>query len=245
MFDNLGDRMKGQYENRTRVLLPRRTYTIIRVDGKAFHTLTRKLDRPFDYRFMALMDSVAVELCKEITGAELAYLQSDEVSVLVTDFARPETCAWFDGNLQKLVSISASIATAEFNRAAVDLNLCNAPAHFDARAFTIPDSVEVENYFIWRQQDWTRNSVQMAARSLYSHKELHGKHNGELQELCFQKGVNWNDYPTHAKRGRCVCYEDRKWSVDLEIPVFTQDREYLKKRIPKHWEVIEQEEKAA
>ena len=113
--DSLGDRMKDHYENRTRYLLPRRTYTILRIDGKAFHAYTKDCERPYDSFFSEDMDFTAVTLCKQIEGTQIAYIQSDEISILLTDFADNQTQAWFDGNLQKLVSISASIATAHFN----------------------------------------------------------------------------------------------------------------------------------
>jgi len=113
--DSLGDRMKGHYENRTRYLLPRRTYTVIRVDGKAFHAYTKGCDRPYDSMLSEDMDFTAVALCRQIEGAAIAYVQSDEISLLLTDFADNQTQAWFDGNLQKLVSLSAAIATAHFN----------------------------------------------------------------------------------------------------------------------------------
>jgi len=116
MKDDLGNRMKNYYEDRYRIKLPRKSYTIIRVDGKAFHTFTRKFERPFDPWLMALMDTVAIELIKELQGAKFAFVQSDEVSVLLTDFEKIETEACFDYTLQKICSISASIATAAFNR---------------------------------------------------------------------------------------------------------------------------------
>src|SRR6185503_13990478 len=107
MNNSLGDRMKRQYEDRTRVMLPRRTYTIIRVDGKAFHTFTRHCEKPNDKALAHALDGAARRLCEEAQGAQLAYLQSDEISVLLTDFMLPTTDAWFDGNLQKIVSVSA------------------------------------------------------------------------------------------------------------------------------------------
>jgi len=113
--DSLGDRMKDDYENRTRYELPRRSYTLIRCDGKAFHSFTEGCKRPFDDRLIEAMNKTAVHLCSEITGTRLGYVQSDEISILLTDFESPKTQAWFDGNLQKIVSISASLATAAFN----------------------------------------------------------------------------------------------------------------------------------
>lgn len=251
--DALGDRMKDRYENRTRMSLPRRTYTIIRVDGKAFHTWTKKMDRPFDKDFMAVMDLVAITMCEEIQGARLAYVQSDEISILLTDFENPNTEAWFDSNIQKMCSISAAIATAKFNDVTLDLFLNNKMekfmnpelALFDARVFTIPDPIEVENYFIWRQKDASRNSLQMAARALYSHKELEGKNTNDLHEMCFQKDVNWNDYSAREKRGGLIinkptgvvidtdppCYKT-EWQAE-GAPIFTQERKVLTSLIPK------------
>src|ERR1035437_2071733 len=116
MRDDLGDRMKSQYEDRTRYMLPRRTYTIIRLDGKSFHTYTRGLDKPFDKTLSKDIDAAIIAMLPEIHGSVFAYTQSDEISILLTDFATPATSAWFDGNLQKVCSVAASIITAEFNR---------------------------------------------------------------------------------------------------------------------------------
>lgn len=230
MHDALGDRMKRQYEDRTRYFLPRRTYTIVRVDGKAFHSFTRGCDRPFDTRLMAAMDGAALDLCSAMQGAGFAYVQSDEISVLLTDFERTATDAWFDGNLQKIVSVAASIATARFNARWRG----ETSAMFDARAFTIPDPVEVENYFVWRQQDATRNSIQMVAHVLYSDRELHGKNVNEQQEMIFARGINWNDYPVRCKRGRVIAYRETSWVCE-DPPVFTQERAYLTALVPRVW----------
>ena len=214
------------------------------------------------------MDFTAVALCKQIEGAQLAYVQSDEISLLVTDFADNQTQAWFDGNLQKLASISASIATAHFNSfrwqrtllntedAENSLNLLREPtAYFDSRAFTIPDPTEVQNYFIWRQQDASRNSISMTAQAHLPHERLQGKTSDEMQEMLWQeKGINWNDMPGGFKRGRCVIREavvqDKEYvdkrtgetrtaaGVERYVwepvvpPVFTRDREWLQSYIP-------------
>lgn len=267
MHDTLGNRIKDQYESRTRFMLPRRTYTVIRVDGKAFHTLTRGFDRPFDDDLTLIMNNVAIELCKGIQGAKLAYVQSDEISIVLTDFDDVTTQAWFDGNVQKMVSISAAIATAAFNREFEKASevACNSgvsgaitkfltgdygqlkTAHFDSRVFTIPDYIEVENYLIWRQQDASRNSVQMATRSVYSHKECENKNINEMQDMLHLKGINWNNYPAGHKRGRCIVKEEytmtvtqyqnapvtrSRWVV-VEPPIFTQDRDFIRKVIPR------------
>ena len=232
--DNLGDRMKSYYESRAKSFLPRRTYTIIRIDGKAFHTYTRGLEKPFDDKLINDMDETAKYLCENIQGAKFAFVQSDEISILLTDFDKLQTDAWFDGNIQKITSISASLATAKFNELRP-----NKIALFDSRVFTIPSSIEVENYFIWRQNDTVRNSISSVAQSLYSSKELHGVSTSGMQELCFLKGVNWNDFEPNKKRGRLIIkeyYEKNesirtRW-ISVGANVFTQNRSELSELIP-------------
>lgn len=232
--DALGDRMKEFYEDRTRIKLPRRTFTIIRIDGKAFHTYTKGLERPFDQGLIEDMNATTAYLCKNIQGAKFGYVQSDEISLVLTDFDDLGTHAWFDNNLQKMVSVAASMATSEFNRLrlirkcmggdiegyvdAIDLSEFKM-AEFDARAFQIPFIDEVENYFIWRQQDAVRNSISSVAQSLYSTKELHGKKTSDMQELIFQKGINWNDYDFRLKRGAVI--------AKVEVPVFVKTKEFV------------------
>lgn len=274
MKDTLGDRMKNFYEDRFRYYLPRRAYTIIRVDGKAFHSYTKGLSRPFDFGLISDMDQTAAYLCKNIMGAKFAYVQSDEISVLLTDFDDLSTQAWFDNNLQKMTSVASSMATAKFNELRLRRNLkimedIRRPdepfldwdkqklAMFDARVFQIPSAMEVENYFIFRQQDATRNSISSVAQSMFSHKELHGKSTDEMQEMIFQKGINWNDYLYREKRGGVVSKVEvkvpnvnklksvestkiipdemfttrTKWET-IETPIFTKDREFLRGLIP-------------
>lgn len=246
--DSLGDRMKG-YELVSRHRLVRRTPVVLRVDGKAFHTLTRGLDKPWDAGFMEAMQGVAMALCENIQGAQLAYGQSDEVSVLLTDYATHDTQAWFDYSVQKTTSVAASIATAEFGAVFRGwYPKVQAPAWFDARVFNLPKE-EVVNYFLWRQQDATRNSIQGLAQSQFSHRELQGLNCKELQEKLFtERGLNWNDTPTAQKRGYCVrraagawrdaagaptdnalqaVAADTWWQVDTAIPVFSEDRAYI------------------
>jgi len=229
MNDYLGERMKDQYEHRTRYFVPRRTYSIIRLDGKAFHTYTKGLNKPFDAGLYADMDSAIVKLMGELQGAVLAYTQSDEISVLLTDFAMPNTCAWFDGNIQKMTSVSASIITAEFNkyrmwRKDIVNETVNKPfnfdefqlAYFDSRVFTIPDRTEVMNYFRWRQQDCIRNSVSMVAQSNFSHTKLHGKSQSEMHDMLYANDVNWaTDFTDGEKNGRIIVKETEIQCVAL------------------------------
>lgn len=241
MFDSLGDRMKNNYENRARSYLPRRSYTILRIDGKCFHTYTKKLDIPFDVGLIEDMNATAQYLCKNIMGTKFAFVQSDEISLLLTDFENINTEAWFDNNIQKMVSVSASMATSSFNKARISRDIDNADyfAEFDSRVFQIPQKIEVINYFIWRQNDTVRNSISSVAQSLYSHKQLNNKCNAEMQEMIFQKGTNWNDYDTTLKRGRMIVKESydkegterTRWIVQAP-PIFTEDKEYLDRLIP-------------
>lgn len=234
MHDALGKRMKENYEHRTRTFLPRRTYTMIRLDGKAFHTFTKGMERPFDKMFADTMDYTAQKLCENVQGAVFAYVQSDEISILLTDFKKNSTDAWFDGNIQKITSVSASIATAHFN----SISGVDAVAYFDSRVWTVPDPTEVENTFIWRQQDAVRNSISMTAQSLYSHKELEGKGVNVMQDMCIEKGVNWNDKPARFKRGglivKTVNESGRsKWEIQPAFD-FLKVRDVLTNLIPKY-----------
>lgn len=238
MKDALGKRMKERYEHRSRTFLPRRTYTIIRVDGKCFHTLLKHAKRPFCDVVIHAMDKTAQALCEEISGAQFAYVQSDEISILVTDFTKPETEAWFNGNVQKIVSISAAKASIEFNYWANGGFMTDGyGALFDSRVFTIPDPVEVENYFIWRQKDWLRNSLHMVARTHYSHKALKNKSQSDVHEMIHQAGDNWaTNYSSREKNGGLVAKnENGKYRI-LQAWPFLKDRESLSCLIPLHWE---------
>lgn len=272
----LGDRMKNNYENITRYYLTRRMPVIIRLDMKAGHTFTKGMKKPFDDIFVKTMQETMEYLCENIQGCVLGYTQSDEISLVLTDYAELTTDAWFGNNLQKMCSVSASMATLAFNKAFNDnivkyidnnlnadcgvtkdlteytkilINARNKGAMFDSRVFTIPKE-EVCNALIWRQQDATRNSIQSVGQANFSQKELHGKSCNNIQDMLMtQKGVNWNDYATTLKRGSCCIKVDdslteydevgnisdyiqrSKWVIDNEIPIFTQDRNYVEKLI--------------
>lgn len=225
MKDLLGDRMKTYYENRTRYFLPRRTYTIIRLDGKAFHTLTKHFIKPFNDILIDIMNKTAIELCKQIQGAKFAYVQSDEISILLTDFDTLTTQAWFDGNIQKIVSVSASIATVNFFNSLIYFiwndRIKKIDACFDSRVFTIPNNIEVENYFVWRQKDWIRNSINMYAQSTYSHKELNGKSIIEVKKMLKTKDLDWDDLKQAYKYGRLI-YKDELVSGNWAIKAAEQ-----------------------
>lgn len=270
--DSLGDRMKNNYENRAKTYLIRRMPVIIRLDGRAFHTFTKGMKKPYDEIFHNTMNATMKYLCENIQGCKLGYTQSDEITLLLTDYDTLDTDAWFDNNVQKICSVSASMATMAFNKYLREFtekylrsdawvnhyweenvekyantlnNAINKGAMFDSRCFNIPKD-EVTNCFIWRQQDATRNAIQMLGQCNFPHKELQGKSCNDIQDMLMtQKGINFNDMPTEFKRGVC-CYRqattdvmidfetkeetriDRSyWVLDKEIPIFTQDRNYV------------------
>ena len=248
-MDSLGDRMKGFYENAYRIYLTRRTPVVIRIDGKAFHTFTRKFKKPYDMVFKETMWKTAKYLCENIQNARLAYVQSDEISILLIDYNKFTTSAWFDNNIQKICSVSSSMATMAFNKFFMETAMDYVGeqkinqeqyekylkkfhmAMFDSRAFNLPES-EVCNYFLWRQNDATRNSIEMLGRVYFSDKELHKVNCKGIQDkLMLKKGVNWNDCPTFFKRGVCVEKKEGEWVIDKEIPIFSQNRNYVEKHL--------------
>lgn len=220
MADSLGDRMKA-YEAASSRTLTRRVPVLLRLDGRAFHTFTRRYSRPWDGAFHARMWRAAQALCEDAMGAQVAYVQSDEITVLLTDDATVTTEAWFGNDAAKLCSVAASVVTAAFNIGDPDAGT------FDCRVFTVPRE-DVVNAFLWRQQDAERNSLSMLCQSAYSHQQLMGVKREEQHEMLHAKGLNWNDCPTAQKRGVCVVRgPERGWVVDTEIPVFSQDRAYI------------------
>lgn len=238
MKDSLGDRMKGNYESRTQMKLPRRTYVIIRLDGKAFHTYTRGLDKPFDNELITDMASTTKFLCDTIQGCKMGYTQSDEISLLLTDFDRLTTDAWFDNNIQKMVSVSASMATGFFNRIREndEFDEPRPLAFFDSRVFTIPTAVEVENYFVWRQKDATRNSIQMVAQHHFSHKELHGKTTEDLLEMLEMVGDPWEKYFPEQRYGTWIKKDNRadhSGFYMVSATDFVEHRELLTEQVPR------------
>lgn len=204
----IGKRMKENYENRSKTFLTRRTPAILRIDGKAFHTYTRDLPKPFDDSLIRTISATMEYLCRNIQGAKLGYSQSDEISILITDYDNLETNAWFDYNTQKMSSVAASMATAYFN----SLFHKDEFALFDARVFNIPKE-EIVNYFIWRQKDWERNSLNMFARSFYSHRELMNKKREDIHEMLYQKEQNWSYLSDVQKNGTTFIKEGDDWGM--------------------------------
>lgn len=254
--DELGERMKKFYEQIPQTRLMRRTPVAIRIDGKAFHSFTRGFQRPYDRILRDAMNNTMKYLCENIQGCVLGYCQSDEITLILIDYKKLNSDAWFGYEVQKMCSVSASMATMAFNQEFVrivnkwiwgrkqsgneiNLDLVDAysdkmnKAMFDARCFNIPRE-EVANLIYWRQLDAQRNSIQLAGQNYFSHSQLHGKSCNKIQDMLFlEKSINWNDYPAVFKRGACcIKINGIGWVLDLEIPLFKgEDREYIEKLI--------------
>lgn len=188
-------------------------------------------------------------LCENIEGCVLGYTQSDEITLVLCDYKKLTSQAWFDNNIQKMCSISASMATLEFNRKFCEYTDSNEEelekcskiriaydkavlqgALFDSRIFNIPKE-EVNNCLLWRQQDAIRNSIQSVAQANFSHKQLQNKNCSELQEMLFQeKGINWNNILTHLKRGSC-CIK-KQYEIETGDGVALRSRWVIDKEVP-------------
>lgn len=254
--DSLGDRMK-RYEAVSKSTLVSRMPVILRIDGCHFHTFTRGFEKPFDVVMMKSMQDTMKYLCENIQGCVLGYTQSDEITLVLVDYQKLNSSAWFDNEVQKMCSVAASMASMKFMKAFEfytkliedanpskrdfigHYNALNRGAYFDCRAFNVPES-DVCNCLIWRQQDATRNSIQSLAQANFSHKELQGLSCNKLQDKLFvEKGINWNNLKDEEKRGTCCVKtyftqdgkERSKWVIDYNIPIFTQDRNYVEKLI--------------
>ena len=235
---DLHGRMK-QYEGCYKTIITPRSYIIIRLDGKNFKSYTSKLDKPFDGDFSHAMDQTTIALCEEF-NCKFAYTQSDEISLVITEIggsldAQPQ----FGNSLQKLCSLTASVATAKFNEIRNKQFLMNKiendrelvadaisnnfvgdvvdfpkQAHFDSRVFVLPNEMEVGNHMIWRQQDAVRNSVSMAAHALLGHSETMNLTGSEkIAKMINEKDVNWNDYEDKFRHGVII----RK--IEVEVPI--------------------------
>ena len=265
--DSLGDRMK-RYENESRLYFRNRAPMIIRIDGRSFHNFTKGFMRPFDDLLISAMQETAIYLCENISGCVLGYTQSDEISLLIIDYQRQETQPWFAKNIQKIASVSASMATMAFNRAfslaihkqGIDGLTANGlkshvpdqvyekylekegTAMFDSRAFIMPFD-EVCSYFIWRQRDAIRNSVQMVAHTYFSHKSLQNLNTSDIKEkLMSEFGFAWDNIPTVYQRGSAIYRKPfligdtlrHSWVVDRDTPLFTHKSNYINCRIPEY-----------
>lgn len=231
---------------------------IIRLDMRAGHTFCKYFKRPFDDVFSECMIATTKALCEQVPGVVLGYTQSDEISLVINDKTKNnEINLFFNGNVEKIVSITASIATIAFNKkyaeivgnlkddAMIELYSPNLwKAQFDSRTFCLPDVSEVHNYILSRQQDATRNSIQMVGHANFSNAEMRNKNSSEIQDMLITKGINWNNYPSKFKRGCIVVKEiyekdvtlpngenisgvKRKRWAEKEIPILTKEPDFI------------------
>lgn len=252
----IDERMK-KYEYVTRNHLAIRTPVVVRIDGKAFHTFTKGLLSPYDELLAQAMEETMLYLCENVQNCVLGYRQSDEISLLLIDYKTFESQPWFDNNISKIVSVTASMATAKFNESFKRLakekvfqllddvyikefsdeecekyisvleNKIKTLALFDSRAFNLPRE-EVANYFLWRQNDAVKNSIASTGQEYFSAKELNGKNGLQIRSMLLEKEINWEDYPTVFKRGVCAKKDENgKWIADREIPIFKNNWEYI------------------
>jgi tRNA(His) 5'-end guanylyltransferase len=265
-------RMKT-YEAVPKTFLVRRVPVVIRIDGKAFHTFTKGFNKPFDDVIIQSMQNTMLKLCENIQGCVFGYTQSDEITLVLTDYDSITTDAWFGYNVQKMASVSASMATSYFNKELISglldkisveskdkqsftdeaqrliklLNSKELNAMFDSRVFNLPKD-EVANCLVWRQQDAIRNSIEAVAQNIIGKKAVMNMSLVDMKEALKTKhDTNWDKYPVHLQRGSCayIVFETveninkkpgekvtktrGKWVVDKEIPIFSEDREFIEK----------------
>lgn len=245
--DSLGNRQKGYEAVYKQKLVPKMPI-VMRIDGKAFHTFTKGMKKPFDDLLINSMQKTMLALCKDIPTCKLGYTQSDEITIVCVCDDMKKTEGLYDYKVQKILSIIASKATRYFNqfffenvdklqkdintfKNVVDVTVYKKKlfvAEFDCRVMNIPEW-DIINNLIWRQQDATRNSIQMLGQAYFSQKELNKKNTSQIMDmLMLQKNVNWNNLETFKKRGSC-CYRKNNgskrnpWYVDNDMPILTED----------------------
>ena len=255
--ETLSEKMK-RFENEINIKLQEKKPVIIRLDGKAFHTFTRGLEKPFDKDLSDIMQYTAMKLAEEIQNVKFIYSQSDEISLLLTDWKNPNTDTWYGYRVQKMASVSSSIATLAFNEKIGKLTseywtkmmakdipfeeekmfkekyvlwkFKKFKALFDSRVFNL-EPEEVSNYFLYRYKDAKRNSIQALAQSQFSHSQLEGKSVSELIDLVKENsGIDYNKLPNLQKTGFTIYKdEDDNWKIDLDVPDIYENREYVEK----------------
>lgn len=254
MKTSLGVRMK-RYESQSRVYLEAKLPVIIRIDGKGFSKYTKGFKKPFDKIFMETMFETTKFLCSNVQNCQVAYTQSDEITLLLVDYINDKTDSWFKNNLQKLCSVSSSMATLAFNKSFIknvesyhkkqlisdeEYQFYKTKYHlamFDSRAFTLPKE-EVVNCFIWRQEDCIRNSIQMLGRANFSHKKLDGLNTLEIKNLLKDElNIDWEELSPYSKRGAIIYKHEffntetntirKKWMLLDDTPVFSKQKDYI------------------
>lgn len=210
----------------TDYVLPLKKYVMVAIDGRSFSKIIKnKYEKPFDSKFIRIMNEVAKYVCKNVEGCKFAYTQSDEITFVLTDFDTPTTCAFFGNRLTKILSVIPSMASAKFNQLVI-ADLCDTPCsnsdlknmvmnlklvEFDCKAWSVDNINNVYAYFLWRQIDCIRNSKQQAAQTYLPHNKLKGLNADEQIQLLFkEKGVVWERYSNGEKFGRFI-YKEKEF----------------------------------
>lgn len=241
-FDNIEDRMLYLRSLTDYKLIPN-SYVMVMLDGRSFSSTIKKyFKKPFDDTFIDIMNETARYLCERIQGCKFAYVQSDEISLVITDFDTPETDAFFGYRLEKILPLCASMATSKFNQLMtieainrtcneqfsklelIDI-INNMKLHeFDCKAWNVPSYNDVYTWFLYRQLDCIRNSKQQTARTYLSHKECTSKKVDELIDILTDtKNIDWNTFDDGKKYGRFI-YKETVHMKSEEYGEFDRDK---------------------
>ena len=228
-FKTLKDKCEF-YRSLTDYKLMPNSYVLAMVDGHCFSKMIKnKFDRPFDDMFIKMMNETAKYLCENIQGAKFAYTQSDEISILITDFDTPMTDSFFGFRLCKMQSLIAAMATAKFNQMYVKLvndykgfnlkkfDMKEYPTYtFDCKVWTVPNANDAYAWFLYRQTDCIKNSKAQTAQAYLSHKSLVGLTSDEMIiKLKDEKGIDWNQFENGKKYGRVIKKVETPMEKDL------------------------------
>lgn len=201
--------------------LPLKSYAILQLDGKAFHTYTKGMERPFDDRFIQAMNEVAVSVLSVISNAKFAYVQSDEINIFVTDLGDDKTQAYFGNRINKVVSTASGTASAVMSRLYPEKQI----AVLDARFFAVPNKHAVHEFFLWRQVDAIKNSVRSVAHTRFSSKQLEGKTTEDAKAMLIEAGLDWYDFSQEKRQGRLITRKPQQKHIA-----------YVHKRTGEHFE---------
>ena len=252
MYDSLGDRQKD-YEAAYDSKIIRRTPVMVRVDGRSFHRVCKKLKKPYEPLLLEAMAHTMFFVVSEMAGAVFAYQQSDEITFVLRNDQSLDSEAWYGNRIQKIASITGSLATLGFNNAIRELGTkldLSGDALFDARVWGMPTISEVVNNLIWRQQDCTRNSISGAAQAVVGKKfgkktalkMLHGLSSKDKIEMmlndcgivfeeefpsAFRMGVGAYKIPMIIPTKDGENSTRKKWTIDWDLPNFVTERDFV------------------
>lgn len=221
------------FQNRQNYEINTDGYILAHIDGRSFSKMVKnRFNKPFDDSFIEMMNQTAEYLCENVQACHLAYVQSDEITLLLKK-SNPDGYVFFGGRLCKMQSIIASLATAKFNQLMTIYNITknnfftkedtadainNMPLYqFDCKVWDVPTANDAIVWFLFRNIDCIRNSKQQAAQTYLSHKELMGLHTDDQIELLLDKtGVDWNCYKNGEKYGRLIYKIEEEFETEIK-----------------------------